>query len=164
MKKDSIIQFIKFGLVGVSNTLISQVVYMVCVAFGMHYIVGNVLAFIISVLNAYVLQNVFVFKQDDSLEKRVWWQVLLKTYVAYAFTGLILNSLLLVLWIDIIKIERFTHLLTDLVNRVGIPAENRYIAECLAPLLNLVVNVPINFVINKFWAYRQKKNGKSEEE
>ncbi len=156
MNKESIKQFIKFGLVGVSNTLISEIVYSVSTLW-VHYIFANVLAFIISVLNAYILQNIFVFKQEEGFEKRVWWQVLLKTYTAYAFTGLLLSSLLLFLWIDIIKIERFTVFITDFVNRIGIPAENRYIAEILAPILNIVVNVPINFVINKFWAYRQKK-------
>ncbi len=164
MKKESIKQFIKFGLVGVSNTLISQIVYMICVALGAHYIVASVISFIISVLNAYVLQNIFVFKQDESLEKRVWWQVLLKTYAAYAFTGLLLNNLLLVLWIDIIKIERFTHFLTNAVGKIGINIDNRDMAVYIAPILNIVVNVPINFVINKFWAYRQKKSGDAEVE
>ena len=164
MKKDSIIQFIKFGLVGVTNTLISQLVYMVCVALGMYYIVGNVLGFIISVLNAYVLQNFFVFRQDESLEKRVWWKVLLKTYVAYAFTGLLLSSVLLIFWIELIKIERFTPPLTALIGKMGIAVENRFVAECVAPVLNLVVSVPINFVINKFWAYRQKRNKSKTEE
>lgn len=162
MNRENIKQFIKFGLVGVSNTLISQVVYMICLALGAHYILASVLSFIISVLNAYILQNIFVFKQEEGLEKRVWWQVLLKTYAAYAFTGLLLNNLLLILWIDVIKIEHFTGFITELINRMGIPAENRYIAESLAPILNIVVNVPINFVINKFWAYRQKKSRSAE--
>lgn len=159
MNKESIKQFIKFGLVGVSNTLISQIVYMICLALGAHYILASVLSFIISVLNAYILQNIFVFKQEDGLEKRVWWRVLLKTYAAYAFTGLLLNNLFLILWIDVIRLERFTGFITDIVNKIGIPADNKYIAESLAPILNIVVNVPINFVINKFWAYRQKKSG-----
>ncbi len=158
MNKEPIKQFIKFGLVGVSNTLISQIVYMACIALGAHYLVASIIAFILSVLNAYVLQNIFVFKQDESLERRSWWQVLLKTYAAYAFTGLLLNNLLLILWIDIIKIERFTVILTDIIVKTGVNIENRKTAEYIAPLLNIAVNVPINFVINKFWAYRQKEN------
>ena len=34
----------KFSVVGVSNTVISYVVYAICVALGCHYVVANVLA------------------------------------------------------------------------------------------------------------------------
>lgn len=157
-KEIPLVQFIKFGLVGVLNTLISQIVYMVCISFGLHYLAASILGFIISVLNAFVLQNRFVFKEDATAAKRIWWQVLLKTYAAYAFTGLLLNNLLLILWIDVIKIEQITPPLTELVNAVGIEIGNRELAVDIAPILNMVVNVPINFAINKFWAYRQKKH------
>lgn len=152
----SLLQFIKFGIVGLSNTLISQIVYMVLIALGAHYIAASVAAFIISVLNAFFWQNKFVFKADENKEQRVWWKVLLKTYAAYAFTGLLLNNLLLIMWIEVIKIEQFTQPLTDLVNGLGINISNTDMAVDLAPILNIVVNVPINFVINKFWAYKQK--------
>ncbi|MGN0666768.1 MAG: GtrA family protein [Huintestinicola sp.] len=153
----SIKQFLKFGIVGLSNTLISQIIYMIAVSLGAHYLAASVIAFIISVLNAFFWQNKFVFKEEEDKEKRVWWKVLLKTYAAYAFTGLLLNNLLLIMWIDLIRIESFTPALTDLVNSFGINISNHDLAVDIAPLLNIVVNVPINFVINKFWAYRQKK-------
>lgn len=157
MKKKLLKQIIGFGLVGVLNTLVCQVVYMICVALGMHYVPANVIGFIISVFHAYLWQTKLIFKEDENLEKRVWWQVLLKTFAAYSFTGLVLNNVFLILWIDVIRIERFTPIITELVNRFGIPIENRELAVTIAPLLNIVINVPINFIINKFWAYRQKK-------
>ena len=33
---------------------------------------------------------------------------------------------------------------------------NNDLAVTLAPILNMFITIPINFVINKFWAYRQK--------
>ena len=152
----ALIQFIKFGIVGLTNTLISQVIYMFVVWLGGHYLVASIVAFIISVLNAFFWQNKVVFKEDEEKEHRVWWKVLLKTYAAYAFTGLLLNNLLLVMWIDLIKIEQFTPPLTGLINGWGIGIDNHDLAVDIAPILNIFVNVPINFVINKFWAYRQK--------
>lgn len=149
-------QFLKFGIVGLSNTLISQIIYMIAVSLGAHYLVASVIAFIISVLNAFFWQNKFVFKEEEGKEQRVWWQVLLKTYAAYAFTGLLLNNLLLIMWIDLIMIEQFTIPITELINGLGIDINNHDLAVDLAPILNIIVNVPINFVINKFWAYRQK--------
>lgn len=156
MKNNLIKQIVSFGLVGILNTIVSQIVYMICVGVGLHYIAANVIGFIISVFHAYLWQTKLVFKEDENLEKRVWWQVLLKTFAAYAFTGLVLNNVFLVLWIDVIRIERFTPAITELVNRFGVQIENRDLAVTIAPLLNIVINVPINFVINKFWAYRQK--------
>ncbi len=161
MKKKNIMQFIAFGVVGLSNTLVSQVVFMVCIAFGWHYIPSNAAAFILSVLNAYFWQSRFVFKADRSLERRVWWKTLLKTYISYAFTGLLLNSLLLMLWIDAVKIDRFTPPLTEFVNSLGVTISNKDLSADLCPLLNAVINIPLNFVINKFWAYRQKESDQS---
>ncbi len=155
--KGNILQFIKFGLVGVSNTLVSQAVYMICTFFGFHYLAASIISFIISVLNAYFWQIKFVFQEDKDAEKRVWWQVLLKTYAAYAFTGLLLNNFLLILWIDVFCISTIIQPLTDFVNRFGLSYTNERLAVDIAPLLNMVVNIPINFAINKFWAYRQKK-------
>ena len=149
-------QFLKFGIVGLSNTLISQLIYMIAVSLGAHYLAASVIAFIISVLNSFFWQNKYVFKEEENKEHRVWWQVLLKTYAAYAFSGLLLNNLLLIMWIHLIQLEQFTYPITELVNGLGISIDNHELAVDLAPILNIAVNVPINFVINKFWAYRQK--------
>lgn len=159
LKNKSLIQFIKFGLVGVSNTLVSQVVYMICYnAFGLYPLISNAIAFIISVFWAFCWQNRFVFKEEENAGKRIWWQVLFKTYCAYAFTGLFLNSVLLEMWMRAVHLENFTPPLTDYVNSLGISISNYDLAVNIAPLLNIVINVPLNFVINKFWAYRQKKS------
>ncbi len=157
--KKGLWQFIKFGLVGVSNTLVSQVIYMICTKiFGpRYYLLASIIAFLLSVLHAFYWQNRFVFKEDENAEKRVWWQVLIKTYCAYAFTGLFLNNVLLTVWIELVKIENYTYPLTELLNARGIGISNKELAVDIAPLLNIVINVPLNFVINKFWAYSQKK-------
>ena len=97
-------QIIRFGLVGISNTIVSYVIYAVAFALTDNYFLANVLSWLLSVLHAYIWQNVFVFKEDKNAQKRVWWKVLLKTYAAYAFTGLLLNNLLLWLWVDVIDI------------------------------------------------------------
>ena len=81
-----------------------------------------------------MLSNKFVFKEDESKEKRVWWKTLIKTYLAYAFTGLGLSNL---------------------ISHVGVNVF--HLSKYIPPLINLVVAVPINFVLNKFWAYGQKK-------
>ncbi len=166
MKKSNagsgLLQFIRFGLVGVSNTLVNQVVYMLCTWPGLHYLLASVIAFLISVLNAFFWQNRFVFREDENAERRIWWRVLLKTYAAYAFTGLLLNNLLLILWIDVVGISAFISPLTELVNKLGLSYTDERLAVDIAPLLNMAVTIPTNFFINKFWAYRQKKAPRDE--
>ena len=46
-------QFVKFGLVGVLNTLISEGLYVIIVFFGGHYLLASLVGFVLSVLNAY---------------------------------------------------------------------------------------------------------------
>ena len=162
MKKASIIQFIKFGLVGVSNTLVNYVVYLIFISLGFGIVVSNTFGFLISVLNAYFWGSRFVFKEDKTKEKRVWWKVLLKTYASYAL-GFVLNTFLLILWVEILNIGKYFGFVGEIIGWASgfitflpesLTAEE--ISEIIAPIINIFVTVPINFVINKFWAYRQK--------
>ena len=123
-------QFIKFGLVGVSNTLISLGVYYLLVFLGVHYILANVGAFIISVLNAYYWNSKYVFKKGVQDKKKSF----IKCFAAYGIIFL-LGSALLYLQVDIFGIS-----------------------DKIAPIINLFVTVPANFVLNKLWAFKEKKD------
>lgn len=167
MKKNNIIQFLKFGLVGVSNTLVNYIVYVIFVALGAHYLIANTMGFIISVLNAYFWGSRFVFKEDETKEKRVWWQVLLKTYASYAL-GFFINSALLALWIDLLNIGQYFAFVGDLIAYFStiftfLPdtMTAKEVSEIIGPVLNMFVTIPINFVMNKFWAYKQKNKSEN---
>ena len=150
-------QFIKFVFVGISNTLISEGVYAVLVFFRIHYLPASFIGFSLSVLNAYYWSSKYVFKEQEDGEKRVWWKVLAKTYVAY-FWGYLVNAALLVLWIDILGIGRLTEPLGSWCMERGFASlDTVFWGNILAAGINLLITVPMNFVINKYWAYRQKK-------
>ena len=131
-------QFIKFGIVGVSNTLISYILYVVSLLifqklnwFGkVDYLVAQMTAFILSVLWSFYWNNKMVFVKEEGQQRNLW-KALVKTYISYSFTGLFLNSALLVLWVDMLHISEF-----------------------VAPIINLLISVPLNFIINKFWAFK----------
>ena len=57
-----------------------------------------------------------------------------KSLAAYGGT-FVLDSLLLILWVEFL----------------GIP-------EALAPILNLCITIPVNFLVNKYWTFRKGKN------
>ena len=126
-----LLQFIKFGMVGVTNTALSYAIYALIVWLGGHYLLASVVSFIISVAWSYLLNNRFVFQKAEG-EARVWWKTLLKTYLAYGITGLVLANVLLYLWIDILGVNQY-----------------------LAFFINLVITIPLNFLLNKLWAFKK---------
>lgn len=136
-KMDVILQFFKFGVVGLSNTVISYVIYVIAllifqameISENTDYLIAQVIAFILSVLWSFYWNNKYVF--EDSVRNRNIVQALLKTYVSYAFTGLFLNSILAILWVQVLEINKM-----------------------FAPIINLLISVPINFIMNKFWAFK----------
>lgn len=132
-KKDAIIQFIKFGMVGALNTVLSY-----AITNGSYYALhlgaqtSNMIAFVITVFISYMLNGKFVFKEGN--EQQSFLKGLVKVYISYSVTGLFLMAILL-------YIEE---------NIFGVP-------HYIATLMNMVVTVPINFILNKFWAYKDKK-------
>lgn len=137
---DAFLQFVKFGIVGVSNTLISYVLYTGCLLLfktysifeNCDYLIAQGISFVLSVLWSFYWNNKYVFKVETGKSRNLF-AALIKTYISYSFTGLFLSSALLVLWVDVLKINEF-----------------------IAPLINLIISVPLNFLINKFWAFKNK--------
>lgn len=137
-KSRLLLQFVKFCLVGVSNTIVSYVLY-AGIIFLLHdlswrqdYIFANVTSFTLSILWSYYWNNKYVFKVEDT-GKRKMWKALGKCFLVYGFTGYILDNVLSYIWIQ----------------RLGF---SRYIA----PLCNLPFSVPVNYLLNKLWAFKDE--------
>lgn len=136
----NLMQFIKFGIVGLSNTAIGYLIYAISLkALRMGHLFSNIdiyiaqfVMFLLSVLWSFYWNNKTVFKMENG-EARNIFSALLKTYASYAFTSLFLSEILLVLWVNILGIS-----------------------EYIAPIINLIITVPINFIIQKFWTFKNK--------
>ena len=63
------VQFVKFGLVGLSNTVISYATYYILVPFHVNKYVASVIGFILSVANAFYWNNSYVFKKEDQEQR-----------------------------------------------------------------------------------------------
>lgn len=130
--KDLIIQFIKFGMVGAINTVLSYGITNIgYYVLSLHEQICNIIAFLITVFISFLLNSKFVFNKGS--EKISFWKSLLKVYASYSITGLFLTAILL-------YVEE---------NIFGIP-------HYIATLMNLVITIPVNFILNKFWAYKDK--------
>jgi putative flippase GtrA len=131
LNKSDILQFIKFGIVGVSNTLVSFAVYYIFIWIDPKlYLIGSALGWVVSVANAFYWNNKYVFRKGEG-QTRNLGRALLKTYVAYGLTGIVLANALSYVWINVFGVSKY-----------------------VAPLINLVISIPLNFIINKFWAFR----------
>ena len=124
-----IIQFIKFGLVGVSNTAVSMAIYYLFLWIDDSlYMVGSILGTVLSILNAFIWNDLFVFTGNPKDFKSVMYR-LGKTYISYGGTSLLSNVLL---WLEV-----------TLLN----------VSKVYAPIVNLLITIPLNYLINKLWTF-----------
>ena len=101
------------------------------------YVIANLTGFSLSVLWSFFWNNRYVFALKQG-EKRSKKKTLLKTYIVYGVSGIFLNNVLSTVWIHGLGLSRY-----------------------MAPLLNLPITVPVNFIMNKLWAYKTKGKDKS---
>lgn len=124
--REKVIQFLKFCLVGATNTGIYLLTYYGFIYYGTHYLVANIIGFIVSVLNGYYWSRKYVFaKKNTAVFKQ-----LIKTYVSYGATTIVSTCLLYVL------------------------VELNNVSQNTAPLLTLLITIPLNFLLNKYWAFK----------
>jgi putative flippase GtrA len=120
-------QFIRFGLVGLSNTAISLAIYYIFIFIDKDlYLIGNTVGFVVSVLNSYYWSNKYVFQKSEKGHLKP----LIKTYMSYGITFLL-----------------STVLLFCLVEYLQVP-------ETISPLIILIITIPMNFLLNKYWSFK----------
>lgn len=126
-------QFTKFAIVGLLNTFLNLAITYVLI-FSLNNFVenkvlltfcANAFGFLITTLNAYILNNRFVFSKT---KKGTVWP-LTKTYICYGST-FVLSFILTKIFTNWLNLNVF-----------------------LIPVLSLSITVPLNFIINKFWSF-----------
>lgn len=126
-RRNGWIQFIKFALVGIFNTIISLATYYMLLWWGCHYLMANIVSWAVSVFNAFYWNNKYVFKNNV-----IWWRALIKTYLSYS-ASFVLGTACLYLQVELFEISRV-----------------------LAPVFTLLLTVPMNFTLNKFWTFKSR--------
>ncbi len=143
-KQSGWIQFIKFGMVGISNTAVNYGIYLLSLgalesvrgARRFDYLIAQMIAFVLSVLWSFFWNYKYVFTDQAKRGKADWktaGRQLLRAYASYSFTGIFLNSFLLLVEVDALGMSK-----------------------AVAPLVNLCISVPVNFWLNKYWTFGGK--------
>ena len=132
-------QFLKFIVAGVAAAAANFAVYNLLLwAFSgwrweYTYVLAQLISYFISILVTFALSRRFVFNSPE--ERQVhWFKALLRMIAVYSFTGIVLNSMLSVLWVEVLLIPK-----------------------TMVSILNDITAGPVNFLMNKFWAFREKK-------
>lgn len=141
-KFSALLQFVKFGIVGLSNTAITYGIDMFCyyVLFAHVFwpedtkiLITAVLAFVVSVTNSYYWNNRYVFGSGERKTALQHLGAYLRTVMCYGLTGLLIGPAIK-LWLNGCGMQYW-----------------------LSSLASMVVTIPLNFAMNKFWAFRNNQ-------
>lgn len=119
-----ILRFIKFSLVGASNTLITIIAYWIFInLFKMNFLLSNTIAYVLGIVNSYFWNTRWVFK-DSSAN----------------------NTIIKFIIVNIIALAASNLCIFILVKNMN---SNMYISQIVAIGFSMV----INFVLNKTWTF-----------
>jgi putative flippase GtrA len=120
LSKPIVMQFVKFGTVGVSNTLLTFIVYTVLLkVFGVWYLAASAIGFVVGATNGFLLNRRWTFKEHvgDALTPVRWGIV--------QGCGLALNVLLLLALVDGAGVEK----LLSQVLAIGVVTTTTFLAN-----------------------------------
>lgn len=124
---DDLSRFIKFGLVGVLNTIINWILFILLNSIGVYYIISNIIAYSISTLNSYLWNSKWVFKYTGDNVNQTTFK-----FITLNIIGLVLNTIILFLLVDIIKLPKI-----------------------IALIIATGIVMILNYFINKLWVFKK---------
>lgn len=126
--KDEAIKYIVFGVL---TTFINILSYLIFTTMGLGYIESNFIAFILSILFAFITNKLYVF------DSKSW-----KINIVFRESITFLTSRIVTFFIDTIS-------LVILIELFGI---NDFISKCI---VNVIVII-LNYILSKFFVFKRK--------
>ncbi len=123
-----LINIIKFSIVGVSNTLLNFVIFILLNNIGINYILASIIAYSISIINSYFWNSRLVFKYDNKNKK----SILIK-FIILNLIGLSINAVLMATLVRVLAIKKI-------------------VAMFIVSLLVMC----INYILNKIWVFKKE--------
>ncbi|WP_291651471.1 GtrA family protein [Clostridium sp.] len=120
-------KFVKFGLVGVFNTLIQIIIFNMLRVCNFNVVVANSIGYICGMVNSYLWNNRWVFKSNSKEAITIF------KFIIVNLITMIINNLLLLI----------------LVGKLGL---NDTISQIIAIIFTMI----INFIGNKLWTFKSK--------
>ena len=125
-KKENIIKFFKFALVGFSNTLVNYLVFLLIFkVFGIFYMFASAIGYITAVFNSYFWNLRWTFKSTHSVN-------VLGKFIIVNIASLSVNLLIMRILVEIILID-----------------------ELISQIFAIIGALIINFSGNNLWTFKQ---------
>lgn len=91
LRKENFAQLIRFGLVGVLNTLVDFLVYQLLVRLGLHYALAQCVSYGCGLLNSYFFNSRWTFREERKRTKKEFIRFLLVNLASLAVSVLLLR-------------------------------------------------------------------------
>jgi len=130
--KNDFIQFLKFNIVGISNTLVDFGVYTLLTAvFGLDAIVANLISYPCGIVNSYIWNSSWTFKKERKRTKR---------------------EILLFIAVNLVALAVSTGVIYAC--RVLFGVDDDIMRKLLYKLLATAVSIIVNFIGNKLFVFK----------
>ena len=129
--KEELIKFIKFNAVGLVNTAVDFLVFEVLVFAGVYYITAQVVSYVCGMLNSYLLNSRWTFRDKADTAGRV---------IAFALVNLV--SLGVSIGVQALAQSTVTQ------------------SETIAKIISLPFSIGVNFLGNRLFVFRKKDGEK----
>lgn len=127
-------EFLLYGIFGALTTLVNIVVYFIFTKeLGINFLISNVIAWILSVLFAYITNKTFVF-ESKKLEIKEVLKEAVSFFSARLFTGA-LDMLVMYISVDLLSIDDF-----------------------LMKILSNIIVILLNYFLSKYWIFKKAEN------
>lgn len=94
-------QFVKFGLVGASSTVIDWGIYLLLTRFGhLYYLMAKILSFAVAVLNSYYWNRRWTFRSQDPQKLREFIK-----FLSIAFVGVVVNATIMYIAVEYLRLR-----------------------------------------------------------
>lgn len=120
-------RFVKFGIVGVINTLLNWIIFFMLNSVGIYYIISNVIAYSIATINSYFWNSKWVFKYEKDKKAIVFLK-----FILLNLFGLTLNTIILFVLVDKFMLDKI-----------------------LALVITTGIVMFINYIINKLCVFKK---------
>jgi len=127
IKIKGVIQFFKFAIVGIINTIINMsVLFILTEYFHIYYIISAIFAFIVAVTNSFILNKVWTFKESKGKAIKRYLKFFTVSIIAFLINVSILYSL------------------TEFFN----------VYYLISQIIGISVSLWVNFLGNKLWTFK----------
>src|SRR4030042_497097 len=107
IKRRVVRQFIKFGIVGVSSTIIDWgIFYLLNLVFGIYYLTAKVFSFSVAVINSFIWNRRWTFRSQNPERSKEFTK-----FLVIALVGLSINALIMYLAVSIFHARKIIGLI-----------------------------------------------------